>query len=133
MTADQEAIISVLRVYASALKAADPDAVVALFTEDGVLLPQETPTAVGAEAVKRAYAGLIQVIHLDITFHVAEVVVLTPDWAFARSTSTGIMTIIATGATLPEANQELFIFKKDGETWKIARYAFSVINPPPTG
>jgi uncharacterized protein (TIGR02246 family) len=131
MTADQKAITSVLNDYAAALKAADVTAVVALYTDDGVLLAQEAPTAVGAAAVKRTYAGLFQAIGLDIRFHVAEVVELTPEWAFARTTSTGTITIRATGATVPEANQELFIVKKVGGAWKIARYAFSVINPPP--
>ena len=70
-------------------------------------------------------------IGLDITFHVAEVVELTPEWAFARTTSTGMIKVNATGARIPEANQELFIFKKtESRTWQIARYSFSVINPP---
>ncbi len=30
----------------------------------------------------------------------------------------------------PEANQELFIFRKVGDDWKIARYSFSTTNPP---
>jgi ketosteroid isomerase-like protein len=36
----------------------------------------------------------------------------------------------ATGATSHEANQELFIFKKDDDgQWRIARYSFSTTNP----
>ena len=37
-----------------------------------------------------------------------------------------------TGAKTAEANQELFVFRRstDGR-WKIARYSFSTINPPP--
>ncbi len=132
MTENRKAIVSVLTTYAEALKAADSDAVAALYTDDGVLLAQESPPAVGSAAVRRAYVGLFQTIALDITFHVAEVVELTPEWAFARTTSTGTIRINATGGTVPEANQELFIFKKSpGGTWKIARYSFSVINPPP--
>jgi len=132
MTANQKAIVSVLTNYAASLKAADVDAVIALYTDDGVLLAQEMTPSVGAAAVRQAYTGVFKAIGLDITFHVAEVVELTPEWAFARTTSTGTMKINATGATFPEANQELFIFKKNsGGAWKIARYSFSVINPPP--
>jgi ketosteroid isomerase-like protein len=73
----------------------------------------------------------MQAIKVDITFHVAEVVELTGEWAFARTTSTGTITILATGARVPEANQELFLFKKAADgMWKIARYSFSVMNPP---
>ncbi len=132
MTANQKAIVSLLTNYAAALKAADADAVARLYTDDGVLMAQESPPAVGLAAVRSAYVGVFQAIALDITFHVAEVVELTPEWAFACTTSTGTIKINATGAAIPEANQELFIFKKAaGETWKIARYSFSVINPPP--
>jgi uncharacterized protein (TIGR02246 family) len=132
MTANQKAIVSVLTNYAAALKAADADAVTRLYTDDGVLMAQESPPAVGSAAVRNAYVGLFQAIALDITFHVAEVVELTAEWAFACTTSTGTIRINATGGTIPEANQELFIFKKAADgMWKIARYSFSVITPPP--
>jgi uncharacterized protein (TIGR02246 family) len=131
MTENQKAIASVLTNYAAALKAADAEAVTRLYTDDGVLMAQESPPAVGSAAVRSAYVGLFQMIGLDITFHVAEVVELTPEWAFARTTSTGMIKVNATGARIPEANQELFIFKKtESRTWQIARYSFSVINPP---
>jgi hypothetical protein len=60
------------------------------------------------------------------------VVELTSEWAFARTTSTGTIRINAIGGTIPEANQELFLFRKvsDG-TWKIARYCFCTTNSPP--
>jgi uncharacterized protein (TIGR02246 family) len=131
MTEIQEAIVAVLNKYAAALKVADVDAVMRLYTDDGVLMAPESPPAVGAAAVRRAYAGVFQAIGLHIEFHVAEVVELTPEWTFARTTSTGTIKINATGAKVPEANQELFIFKKDMDgIWKIARYSFSVVNPP---
>ena len=44
----------------------------------------------------------------------------------------GTATVNAAGAKSAEANQELFIFKKDADgAWKIARYSFSTTNPPP--
>jgi ketosteroid isomerase-like protein len=97
-----------------------------------VLLAQESPTTVGAAAVRQAYAGFFRAINLDIKFHVAGVVELTHERTFARTTSTGTIKINVTGGTIPEANQELVIFKKGGDgAWTIARYASSVINPPP--
>jgi ketosteroid isomerase-like protein len=69
---------------------------------------------------------------LTVTFKVAEIVEMGPDWAFARTNSAGTVKVHATGATSAEANQELFIFRKGGDgSWKIARYAFSTTNPPP--
>jgi ketosteroid isomerase-like protein len=74
---------------------------------------------------------VFQAITLDIEFTVDEILQVSPGWAFARTRSEGFVTINATGAKGPEANQELFVFQKqeDGD-WKIARYIFSTINPP---
>ncbi|VAV89858.1 hypothetical protein MNBD_ALPHA05-642, partial [hydrothermal vent metagenome] len=70
-------------------------------------------------------------IDLNIEFQIDEIVQLSPQWAFARTRSEGLVTINATGDNSPEANQELFIFTKtDGGAWKIARYIFSTTNPP---
>ena len=125
MVTDEEAIATVLASYQDALSRSDADAVTKLFTTDGVLMAQESPSAVGAEAVRQAYGAMFGGIALDIRFAIAEVRTLASEWAFARTTSTGRIEVKATGARLPEANQELFIFQKVDDTWKIARYCFS--------
>ncbi len=56
---------------------------------------------------------------------------VSPSWAFARTRSEGTVKVNATGDGGPEANQELFLFKKsDDGNWKIARYIFATTNPP---
>jgi hypothetical protein len=56
---------------------------------------------------------------------------MSPEWAFARTNSAGTVLNHASGAVSAEANQELFIFRKDrGGKFKIARYGFSTTNPP---
>ena len=103
-----------------------------LYTEDGVFMPPYSQSAVGAAAVRKAYDAVFKAIKLSVKFHVAEVVEMAPDWAFARTNSAGTVTVHATGAKSAEANQELFIFRKGTNgTWKIARYSFSTTNPPP--
>ena len=129
MAADEEAIATVLASYQDALSRSDADAVTKLFTTDGVLMAQESPSAVGAEAVRQAYGAMFGGIALDIRFEIAEVRPLAPEWAFARTTSTGRIEVKETGARLPEANQELFIFQKVDEVWKIVRYCFSTTLP----
>jgi ketosteroid isomerase-like protein len=48
-----------------------------------------------------------------------------------RTNSAGTTGHASTGRTTAEANQELFIFRKDGDgKWRIARYSFSPTNPP---
>lgn len=131
MNDEEKAVASVLERYGKAANASNLDAVVALYTGDGVLLAQESPPAVGRDAVRSAYAAIFAAVKLDIAFNIAEVRVLSSEWAFIRSESSGTLEIAANGVTVPEANQELFLFQKIAGDWKIARYAFSVTNPAP--
>ena len=129
---DEAAIRSVMSSYEEALNASNTAAVMPLYTEDGVFMPPNSHSAVGKAAVRQAYDAVFKAITLHVKFTIAEVVVMSPEWAFVRTNSAGTNKINATGATSPEGNQELFIFNKreDGK-WRIARYSFSTINPPP--
>jgi uncharacterized protein (TIGR02246 family) len=118
-----------IKGYERALNASDVGAVVRLFAEDAVLLAPEAPSAVGIKAVQEAYTGIFQAIDLDLTFKVAEVKLLSPEWAFLRSQSSGSIRILANGAQVPSGNQELFVLRKSQGHWKIARYAFSTVLP----
>ena len=131
--ADKAAIREVLARYESALNASDTDAVMQLYTEDGVFMPQHFPSAVGSDAVRQAYNGVFSTIRLSVRFDIVEVEPVSSDWAFARTNSAGTVTILADDTGGPEANQELFLFRRtDSGEWKIARYCFSTTNPPRT-
>lgn len=127
---DESAIRDILTRYERALNTSDTGAVMSLYTEDGVFMPQHFPSSVGAKAVKRAYDGVFGMIKLNVKFEIIEVHVVAPNWAFARTNSFGTVTVLANKSGGPEANQELFVFQKVGEDWKIARYCFSTTNPP---
>jgi uncharacterized protein (TIGR02246 family) len=122
-------IADVIRRYQVALNANDLAGVVQLFTNDAVLLPPNAPTAVGSNAVRDAYAGIFQAIDLDLTFSLAEVQVVSPEWAFLRSTSNGTITVRANGAQVQSSNHELFVLHKSQGHWKLARYSFSLVLP----
>jgi ketosteroid isomerase-like protein len=88
-------------------------------------------SAVGKEAVRKAYDAVFAELKFDVKFTIAELVLMAPNWAYVRTNSAGVTRHASTGKTAAEANQELFIFSKgeDGE-WRIARYSFSPTNPP---
>lgn len=131
MSAMTEAVTALLAKYNDALNSSSTDAVMPLYTEDGVFMPPYSPSAVGSEAVRKAYDAVFKAITLAVKFSVAEIVELAPEWAFARTNSAGTTLDHATETKSAEANQELFIFRKDRDgTWKIARYSFSSTNPP---
>jgi uncharacterized protein (TIGR02246 family) len=130
MSATKEAVTALLAKYNDALNTSSPDAVMPLYAEDGVFMPPYSPSAVGSEALRKAYDAVFKAITLNVKFTIAEIVELTPEWAFARTNSAGTTLDHATGNRSAEANQELFIFRKDRDgSWKIARYSFSSTNP----
>jgi uncharacterized protein (TIGR02246 family) len=130
MSTAREAVTALLAKYNDALNASSTDAVIPLYAEDGVFMPPYSPSAVGTEALRKAYDAVFSAITLNVKFTIAEVVDLAPQWAFARTNSAGTTLDHATGASSAEANQELFLFRKDGDgSWKIARYSFSSTNP----
>jgi len=130
MNENEKAIAAQLTKYQEALNHSDTEAVMKLYAVDGVFMPQHFPSSVGAGAVRQAYAGVFQTITLTVKFAVAEIKQVASDWALARTNSAGSVKVNATGQTSPEANQELFLFQKVGNEWKIARYCFSTTNPP---
>ena len=131
MSTTQEAVTAILAKYNDALNASRTDAVMPLYAEDGVFMPPYSPSSVGPETIRQAYDAVFTAITLSVKFTIAEIVELAPEWAFARTNSAGTTLDHATGNRSAEANQELFIFKKDRDgSWKIARYSFSSTNPP---
>ncbi|MBV8136787.1 MAG: SgcJ/EcaC family oxidoreductase [Deltaproteobacteria bacterium] len=129
MNAEEKAIAAVLAKYQDALNQSNTDAVMKLYAADGVFMPQNSPSSVGAQAVRKAYDAVFDAIKLTVKFDIAEVRQLGPEWAFARTNSAGRVKVNATGETSAEGNQELFVFQKIEDTWKIARYCFSTTNP----
>ena len=129
MNADEKAIAAVLAKYQDALNQSNTEAVMKLYAADGVFMPQNSPSSVGAQAVRKAYDAVFDAIKLTVKFDILEVRQVAPEWAFARTNSAGRVKVNATGETSAEGNQELFVFQKITDTWKIARYCFSTTNP----
>ena len=127
---DASEIKTLVKGYESVLNASDVNGILKLYAKDGVFMPQHSPTHVGIDAIRAAYEQVFEAIDLDVKFDIIEVEIISDQWAFARTTSSGTTTINADGAKVPESNQELFLLGKqtNGE-WKIARYIFSTMNP----
>jgi uncharacterized protein (TIGR02246 family) len=128
---DDASIRSVMAAYNDALNGGSTAAVMPLYTDDGVFMPPYSPSAVGKEAVRKAYDAVFRELKFNVNFTIVELVVMAPTWAYVRTNSAGTTAHASSGKTTAEANQELFIFLKGGDgAWRIARYSFSPINPP---
>lgn len=127
---DRGEIEALLDQYETALNASDTDAVTKIYALDGVFMPQHAMPQVGVDAIRAAYDGVFAAIDLEIAFIVDELVLISDDWAFARTRSEGTTVIKANGAEVPENNQEVFLLQRQTDmSWKIARYIFSTTNP----
>ena len=128
---DEAAIRDVMASYNAALNGGKTSAVLPLYTDDGVFMPPYNQSAVGKDAVRKAYDAVFHELKFHVKFNIAELVVMAPTWAYVRTNSAGTTDHHSTGKTTAEANQELFIFKKGSDgNWRIARYSFSPTNPP---
>lgn len=123
-TTEKAAIEKLLFAYRDALDASDVNKVLPLYTNDGVFMPSNAPSAIGQEQVKAAYEYVFSQIQLNIEFYIDEIVV-NGDYALARTTSKGTTLIHANKQTVPEENRELFVLQKATGQWKIARYMFN--------
>ncbi|MCZ6899893.1 MAG: SgcJ/EcaC family oxidoreductase [Bacteroidetes bacterium] len=128
LTEEREAIEQVLGTYENALNNSDVEAAVALYTEDGVFMPTEAPTATGTEEIRASYTHVFNAIQLSIKFQIDEIEV-DGNLAFAKTGSEGEVKVLAADITAPEKNRELFVFQKVNGAWKIARYMFNKAEP----
>lgn len=128
---EMSAILKTMSAYELALNASSTEKVLPLYTDDGIFMPPYSASAIGTAALRKAYGEVFKAITLQVKFTVAEVVEMSPEWAYVRTNSAGTVTVHASGSKSVEANQELFILKKGADqAWRIARYSFSSTNPP---
>ena len=123
-TTEKQSIEKMLFLYRDALNASDVSQVLPLYTQDGVFMPSNGPSAIGQDQLKGSYEFVFKTIQLHIEFFIDEIIV-NGDYAFARTTSKGTTLIHANGQTVPEENRELFVLQKENGEWKIARYMFN--------
>ena len=122
-------ITNLLKAYENALNAHDPKAVMALYGSDPIFIPQNAEAFIGREAVQARYQKGSQTIKVNVVFTIHEIVEMG-DLAYGRTTSTGQQEVLATHKISREANNELFIFRREQGQWKIHRYMFAASNPP---
>jgi len=96
---DEAAIRGVLAAYNAALNGGKTAAVLPLYTDDGVFMPPYSQSAVGKDAVRKAYDAVFDELKFNVKFDIAELVVISPVWAYVRTNSAGTTGHHSTGKT----------------------------------
>lgn len=116
--------------YLTAFNRVDVAALLATYADDGVLMAPGMPAVVGKDELAVVYPSVFAKVGFNMTYEIKEVVQISADWAFVRSTTEGTETNKATGLVTPAAYQELFLLRKSAAgAWQIARYCTSKISP----
>ncbi len=127
---DVEAINDLRAEYFSAANAADVEALLAVWANDGVSMPPNQPAVTGKEAIRSLWQERFDQNTYDITFTSDESVV-SGDWAFVRGITTGTLTPKAGGEPNETKVKSIALYQRqvDG-SWKTARVIYSSDNPP---
>jgi ketosteroid isomerase-like protein len=121
---DSAQLLAIMQRYAAGLRWGTADALVALYTSDGVFIRDDLPAATGADALRAAYRQVFATLKLDLAFEIKETEV-TGDMAWLRATSKGRVRTLATGAEATESFNDLVIFRRTGAGWKIRCYMYN--------
>jgi uncharacterized protein (TIGR02246 family) len=121
-------ITNLLEAYEKALNSSDPKAAMALYGSDPIFMAQNADVFIGREAVQASYQHIFQTIKLNVVFTIHEIVEMG-DLAYGRTTSAGQQEVLATCKMSREANNELFIFRREEGQWKIQRLPVCHLQP----
>jgi len=127
-TSDAAQLAALMESYAAALRSNNADALVALYTTNGVFMREDMPAVVGRDALTKAYREVFAALKLDLAFTIQETEI-AGDMAWLRSTSTGRVKILATGAESSNSFNELVVFRRESGAWKIRSYIYASNQP----
>ncbi len=128
--ADVEAINRERQTFLAALYSGDLDILMALWSEDGVVMPPNEPSVTGKEAIRSWLQDLLNQFAVQLTITSEEVEVFG-DWAFVRTTYTTALTPKAGGEVVEESGKNIWIWKREvNGSWKLAHNIWNLDNQP---
>lgn len=121
---DPAQLLALMERYAAGLRWGAADALVSLYTPDGVFIRDGLPAASGTEALRAAYRQVFATLKVDLAFEVKDVE-MAADMAWLRATSTGRIRTLASGVEATESFNVVVIFRRTATGWKIRSYIYN--------
>jgi len=116
--------------YAAALTSGDVEALVGLYSPEGVFMREEMKAIVGQDALRAAYKEVFATLKINLQFTVREAEE-SGDMAWLRSVSKGTVKVLATGVETKQGYNQLVVLRKEGGAWKIHAYLYGSNRPEP--
>ncbi len=118
---DVRAIMQLAADWRSGWLAGDADALLSLYADQPVLMPQGHPAIVGKAAIRSIYRAVLKEVVIKSKGTLREVGV-SGDWGYFWSTYTLTATPKGGGKPVRSKGKSVFIVKRDTRgAWKIAR------------
>lgn len=127
-SADPAQLVAVMERYAAALRSGNVEALVALYTPNGVFMREGMRAAVGRDALRAAYKEVFAALKVDLSFSIQETEIMG-DMAWLRSTSKGRVKVLSSGLETANSFDELVVFRREQVGWKIRSYMYGSNQP----
>jgi uncharacterized protein (TIGR02246 family) len=125
------AIAASFSALEKAFNQSDAEGVEKLCTSDAVMMAPDSPDVVGSEEIRKYHQHLFEALSVELGIKATEIQQIAPDWILARDSVSGAGKLKASGQSVPLNGHGLYAFRKMNGAWKIARFSFSSIDPPP--
>ncbi len=118
--ADGEALRALIRQFDADFKAGNLDGVIALYADDAVQMPPNSPIVIGKDSLRSGYEGFLEANTVEISSTVEDIQV-SGDWAFLRLSFTDSITPKDGGDTTTGGGKWVLIFERQADrSWRIA-------------
>jgi ketosteroid isomerase-like protein len=129
--ADKQAIAKVRDQEIPALASGEPEKLLAIYSDDVVLLPPNEPAVVGKAAARTWLQGMFKQFKVEGTYSSTADLTVSGDLAFERLAFKLKLTPVGGGAPIEETGKGLHVYKRQAGAWKIAQDAWNTDAAPP--
>jgi uncharacterized protein (TIGR02246 family) len=129
---DRAAVTRATSDLLAAVNAGDVNRVLAVWADDGVMMPPHHPSVIGHVELATYFRNLFSRLHLTFTFTSSEIHI-AGDLAFERVTYTAIACPISGGPAVEDVGKGLHLYhrQRDG-TWKLMNDIWNSDRPAPS-
>lgn len=126
---DAQAIRLASERWLELIRAKDAEAIAQLYSEDGALMPPNSPMAKGRRAIQNAWQSMMQTPGFNLTFEV-ETIVVSSSGDMALDRGTYDLAMSSPDGPVRDNGKYVVVWRKIDGDWKAAADIFNSNQPP---